>query len=91
LPQNQGFFLWFDTTTNRINMDDSDHYNRCEKAARMHLLAVSSKMRISEAMRYAGLSHKDLMNRTAQQQVRCMEEKLKNEIKPPPLYPPAGS
>jgi hypothetical protein len=83
-------FVCFHTTTNRINMDGSDHCNRCEKAARRHLLAGGSKMRMSEAMRYkyAGFSHKESMNRTAQQQVPRVEEKLKNESQPPPLYRP---
>jgi hypothetical protein len=75
-------FVCFHTTTNRINMDGSDHCNRCEMAARMHLLAGGSKMIMSEAMRYAGFSHKESMNRTAQQQVRRVEEKLKNKNKP---------
>jgi hypothetical protein len=64
-----------------MNMGDSDHHNRREKAANMLLLANGGKLKVEEAMRLAGLSHKDLMNRTAQMQVRHMAEKLKNERK----------
>jgi hypothetical protein len=40
-----------------MNMDDSDHHNRHEKAAKMLLLADGSgKLKVSEAMRLAGLS-----------------------------------
>jgi ferric-dicitrate binding protein FerR (iron transport regulator) len=67
-----------------MNMDDSDHRRRREKAAKMLLLADDGKLKVSEAMRLAGLSHEDSMNRTAQQQVRRMAEKLKDEKKKPP-------
>jgi hypothetical protein len=40
---------------------------------------------MSEAMRLAGLSREDSMNRTAQMQVRRTAEKLKNEKKKPPI------
>ena len=75
----------FHITTNRINMDDSDHRNRHEKAAKMLLLADDGKLKVSEAMRLAGLSHEDSMNRTAQMQVRRMAEKLKNQKKKRPI------
>mgnify|MGYP000473780811 CR=1 FL=1 len=71
----------FNITTIRINMDDSDHRNRHEKAAKMLLLADRGKLKESEAMRLAGLSREDSLNRTAQQQVRSMAEKPKNEKK----------
>ncbi len=68
-----------------MSMDDSDHRIRREKAAKMLLLADGGKLKVSAAMRLAGLSHKDSMNRTAQIQVRHMAEKLKNERKKTPI------
>jgi hypothetical protein len=67
-------FVCFDTTTNRINMDDSDHRNRCEKAANMLLLADDGKLKVLEAMILAGFSREDPMSRTARTQAHRMAE-----------------
>jgi hypothetical protein len=75
----------FHITINLFNVDDSDHRNRREKAAKMLLLADGGKLKVWEAMRLAGLSNADAMNRTAQMQVRRMAEKLKSEKKKPPI------
>ena len=66
-------------------MDNSDHRNRHEKAAKMLLLADGGKLKALEAMRLTGLSCEDSMNRTTQMQVRRMAEKLKNQKKKPPI------
>ena len=65
----------FAITTNHMNMGDSDHHNRREKAANMLLLANGGKLKVEEAMRLAGLAHEDSMNQTAQMQVHRMAEK----------------
>ncbi len=39
----------FDIKTNHMNMDNSDHHNRCEKA-NMLLLANDGKLKVQEAM-----------------------------------------
>jgi hypothetical protein len=45
----KNYLVCFDTTTNRINMDDSDHRNRGEKVGNMLLLADGGKLKVSAA------------------------------------------
>jgi hypothetical protein len=47
-----------------------------EKAANMLLLVDEGKLKVSEAMRLAGITRKYLMNQTAQMQVHLTAENM---------------